>query len=169
MPALVLTRSAPSRAVRSAINLVASAIRRLANIELSKPARSLRGAVAPAARRRHIEGIAGPHLAFVSTQQFDHRTVLAFNPIPPERRRPAARHAIGPDPAMAGEDGGGHAFQEADPADNAVPALVPALAAGAAPDLEFLQKDGKAPFQHLGIGEAGIGHMGLNRIGAVEI
>ena len=45
----------------------------------------------------------------------------------------------------------------------------PAPAAGAPADLETVEHHRVAPFQHFGIGQAGVGHMGVDRRGAVEI
>ena len=74
----------------------------------------------------------------------------------------------GRDATTAGEDGGGHRLQEAQPADDAVTAA-PATGAAAAPaDAELLHPHREAPLQDLRIGESGVGHVGVYRGGPVE-
>ena len=50
-----------------------------------------------------------------------------------------------------------------------MPAAMTAGAAGPVTDLETFQQDGIAPFQHLGVGQAAVRHMRMNRITAIEI
>ena len=62
-----------------------------------------------------------------------------------------------------------HRLEEADAADRAVAALVPALAARAAVDAVALEQHRVAPLQHLGVGQARVGHVGMHARGAVEV
>ena len=58
------------------------------------------------------------------------------------------------------------AFEETNPAHDAVAAGLGAGPAGAAADGEGLQPHREAPLQDLGVGEARIGHVGVNARGA---
>src|SRR5688572_22340910 len=108
MLALVLTCSAPSRAISSSTRPAASLVRRLASIGDSFWSG---GAVTAAAGCFDHEDVAWAHLRFVGSAQFDHRTVLAFNRISPERAIAASGHAIRGNDSMAGKDGRGHSPQ----------------------------------------------------------
>jgi hypothetical protein len=91
-----------------------------------------------------------------------------LDPVPAERARLAAGQAEGGDAAVAGQGGDGHGLVEPEPADAAV-AAVPAAGAGAAgPDPVGLEQHRVAPLEHLGVGEPGVGHLGLHDVGAVE-
>src|SRR5437016_1089264 len=61
-----------------------------------------------------------------------------------------------------------HAFEKTDDPGDAVAACPFAFTARAAADLELLQDDRIAEFEDFGIGQPGVGHVGVNGAGAVE-
>ena len=69
---------------------------------------------------------------------------------------------------MAGQGGDGHGLVEPEPADAAAAAVPAARAAAAGPDPVGLEQHRVTPLEHLGIGEPGVGHLGLHHVGAVE-
>ncbi len=69
---------------------------------------------------------------------------------------------------MLAQDGQGHGLQEFQFADDTVAASPAARAAGAATDGEAPQPYRIAKFQLLGIGDAGIGHVGMYRRAATK-
>ena len=91
-----------------------------------------------------------------------------LDPVAAQAPRLAAGQAEGRDAAVAGERGDGHRLAEAEPADAAVAAAPAAGAAAARPDPVRLEQHRVAPLQLLGIGEPGVGHLGLHHVGAVE-
>src|SRR6266699_3346607 len=91
-----------------------------------------------------------------------------LDPVPPERARFPARHSVGLDAAVAAQRGDGHRLKEAEFAAAAVAAGPAPRPAAAMPDRVPLQPDRITPFQHLGVGEPGVGHLGLHYIGACE-
>jgi hypothetical protein len=91
-----------------------------------------------------------------------------LDPVAAEGARLAARHPERGDAAVAGQRGDGHRLVESDPADAAVPAVPAARAAAAGPDPVGLQQHRVPPFEDLGVGEPGVGHLGLHDVGAVE-
>ena len=62
-----------------------------------------------------------------------------------------------------------HPLQKAHAADGAVPAPVASPPAGTAVDDMRLEQHRITPFEHLGVGQAGVGHVGVDRRGAVEV
>src|SRR6266849_9627532 len=97
------------------------------------------------------------------------RPVGPLDPVAADRAGRATRHPVGRHAAVTGENGSGHRLAEANAADNSIAAAMPADAAGATTDGETVDEDGKAPFQHLGIGEARVGHVRVDGVSAVEI
>jgi len=91
-----------------------------------------------------------------------------LDPVAAEGARLAAGHPERGDAAVAGQRGNGHGLAEPEPADAAVPAVPAARAAAAGPDPVGLQQHRVAPFEHLRVGEPGVGHLGLHDVGAVE-
>ena len=78
----------------------------------------------------------------------------------------AASHAEGAVGAAVGQDAGGHGFQEADAAQAAVTAAPAPCTARARADLVAVQAHREAELQHLGVGQARVGHVGLHHAGA---
>src|SRR6185437_17148559 len=76
----------------------------------------------------------------------------------------ARRHT----PAV-GEDVGAHGFDEGYGANDTVAAPVRARAARAAANGELVEAHGKPRFEDLRVGQAAVGHVRLNRAGAIEI
>src|SRR4051812_46707864 len=70
---------------------------------------------------------------------------------------------------MAREDRRGHRLEKAHAAHRAVSAAAAPAAARFGADLEALEAHREAPLEHLGIGEARIGHVRLHYVGAVEL
>ena len=119
----------------------------------------------------HGDRLAGLHLRLVATAELVDPPVLAPHegaPPHPHLARLAAIDTEGPDAAVGGEDGAGHRLEEAQGAAGAVARLPASLAARALADVEILQHHGEARFQDFRIGEAGIGHVHMHRIRAVE-
>src|SRR5439155_10486094 len=84
------------------------------------------------------------------------------------KTRFAAIEPVGRDTAMAMKERDVHRFEKADDAGDAIAARPSALAARAVADLEFLENDRIAEFEHFGIGQTGIGHVSVDGAGAVK-
>ena len=97
-----------------------------------------------------------------------HRAVGVLDPVPAERARLAAGQAERRDAAVPGQRADGHRLAEPQPPDTAVAAVPAAPAAAARPDPVGLHQHRVAPLEHLGVGEPGVGHLGLHHVGAVE-
>src|SRR5687768_14916476 len=69
---------------------------------------------------------------------------------------------------VVGKDGSGHVLKEAYLAHPTIAAMPSPAATGSLPDFIALQPDWIAPLQDLRVGEAGVGHMGLHHVSAVE-
>jgi hypothetical protein len=80
----------------------------------------------------------------------------------------AAVQALGGDFAVARERGDGHLLQEAEAPRAAVAAVPAAPAAAAGADRVGLKADRVAPLEDFGVGEAGVRHLRLDDVGAVE-
>ncbi len=78
------------------------------------------------------------------------------------------RHAVRREAPAARQDRRGHRLEKSDAPDRPVAAAPAAPAARAAADLEALEQHREAPFEHFGIGEPGIGHVGLHHVRAVK-
>src|SRR5262249_30245864 len=80
----------------------------------------------------------------------------------------AARKAERTDSGVSGQYRAFHRFEETDGASDAVASMPFPAPAGAGADVEIFKYDRVTKLQHLRIGEAGVRHMRVNRIGAVE-
>src|SRR5207245_6779018 len=92
-------------------------------------------------------------------------------PAPPNPRELAGLAAEKPErphPAMARQDGAIHCFQEPDGAAHAVAGVPFAPPARTLPDMEILEQHRIAELEHLRIGQPRVGHVGVDRVGAVE-
>ena len=124
--------------------------------------------VAAAARGVHDEDVAGADLDAVAAAHAVQGAVRVLDPVAAQGARLAARHAERGDAAVPGQGGDGHRRGEAQPPDAAVPAMPAARAAAAGDDPVGLQQHRVPPLQHLGVGEPGVGHLGLHHVGAVK-
>src|SRR6185503_17815670 len=120
------------------------------------------------ARTHDDENVTGGHLGLIERTELARCAFEALDVIAPGQPGLAAGHAVRPHLAVAREDRRGHRLEEAHSANRAFAAAPAALAARAAADLEALEPHREAPLQHLGIGEARVGHVGLHHVGAVE-
>ena len=85
-----------------------------------------------------------------------------------EGARLAAFEAVRRHRAVRGEDGAVHLLEEADRALGAAAGRPLALAAGAFADVEILEEHREAELEDLRIGQARVGHVGVDAVGAVE-
>ena len=116
------------------------------------------------ARRFDHEHVAGAHVCLRRRTERFNAAVLALNPIDARGAGFAAGQAVRRDGAAVGQYCGGHRRTKANAADGAVAAAVGASAAGISPDAELLNQNRKAALQHFGIGEAGVGHVGMDGV-----
>src|SRR5512139_2050494 len=117
-------------------------------------------AVPAAAGRLDDEDIARVHGNGVRGAEFLARTLLrvsrALDPVPARCARPSSRETERGNAATIGEDHRRHRLEKADAAFGTIAAAMTAGAAAAAPDRVRVEPDRKAPFEHLGIREAGV-------------
>src|SRR6185312_851758 len=125
-------------------------------------------AVTARCRRLDDDGFTGVDGRLVASLQPLHAAILAADPVLADLARLAAVEAERPHPAMAGQNRAFHSFEEADGPADAVPGMPSAFAARIFADVKILEHGRIAEFQHFRIGEAGVGHVRVNRIGAVE-
>src|ERR1700722_8740052 len=125
-------------------------------------------AEAAAARGFDHEDVAGREVGRVAAAHGGQGAVGALHPVAAEGAGGAAAQAEGGDPAMAAERADRHRLEEPDPADSAVAAVPAAVAAAAGADRVGLGPDRGAPFELLGVGEPGVGHLRLHHVGAVD-
>src|SRR5690606_10814456 len=114
------------------------------------------------------EDIVDVHLPLVAARELLDAAVGAKDVVPPALPVTATGEAVGWHAPVAGKDRCRHRLQEPDLSDHAVAAAPLALAAAAPPDLEAVEADGKAPLQHLRVGEARVGHVNVHGAGAME-
>src|SRR3954467_12047882 len=114
------------------------------------------------ARRLQDEPVSRPDLAAVDGSELLHLARGADEPLASGLARLAAFHAVGALHPVLGEEGEGHRRQEGDLAYGAVSSPPAARPARAPADGEALQAHGVAVLQHLGVGDAGVGHVGMN-------
>src|SRR5260221_39666 len=125
-------------------------------------------AVPAAAGALDHEDIAGGHLRLCVWPELAALTARAQHIVAPGNAGLAARHAMRPYQAMSREDRGGHRLEKAQSAQRAIAAVPPATPARAVADLEALEAHREAPFEHFGVGEPRVRHVGLHHVGTVE-
>src|SRR5260221_7667108 len=135
---------------------------------LRDPCRRSWYAVPAATRRLDDENVARGDLRLVGIGQVRARAIGALDPVAPDVSGPAARHPVRRDSPMSREDRSRHRLEEAHAARGAVAAVPLALAGAALADRMLVDAHREAPLEHLGIGQARIGHVALHGIGAVE-
>ncbi len=124
--------------------------------------------ITAAAGRLNDEHISRLHFcAGASGQRLD-AAVRTLDLVDAHGARGAARHAEGGHAAAIGENARGHRLEKTDASHPAVAAAPAPGAARTGADGEALHPDGIAPFQHFGVGQAGVGHMRLHHGGTVE-
>src|SRR5262249_31690008 len=126
-------------------------------------------AVTAATRRLNDEDVAGTHRDRVRAAETLARAVGALDPVAADRTRLPAGHAVRRLDAMAGENCRGHRLAKAHAADDAVAAALSPCTTGAATNGEAFEQYRETPFQHFRIGQARIRHVGVNRVGPIEI
>src|SRR5918995_3226132 len=125
-------------------------------------------AVAAAAGRLDDEHVACGHLGLVERSELAHGACGAQHIVASRSAGFPAFQTVRAHEAMPGENRRRHRFEEAHAAHRAVPAAPAPGAARAVADLEALEPYREAPFEHLGIGEARIRHVGLDDVCALE-
>src|SRR6266436_8512354 len=125
-------------------------------------------------RRRHTRcsrdwssDVCSSDLGVGALQAF-HATIAAAHPVLADLAWLAAGKSERPHAAVAGQDGAFHSFKKSDGAADAIAGIPFSAPAGAGANMEILQHDRIAEFQHLRIGEARVRHVGVYRIGAGE-
>ena len=120
------------------------------------------------ARRLQNQPVSRPDLAAVDRGELFHLARGAYEPLTAGEAGFAAFDAVRALHPVLGEEGEGHRLQEDDLADGAVPAAPAARSARAGADGETVQPHGVAVLQHLGVGDPGVGHVGMDGARAVE-
>src|SRR5271165_4558114 len=119
-------------------------------------------AVPAAAGGGDDEYVARPHLGLPDGPQHLDAAVRPLDAVLAGKPGRAPRHAEGAQYASVAQDGGRHGFEESDPPDSSVAAAPAPRAAGACANLVRIEAHRKAKFEHLRIGEPGVGHVGLH-------
>src|SRR3954470_2564906 len=128
----------------------------------------VRRAVAPAARTLNDKDVSRGHLGLVERPQLFATSVRTLHVIFSRLAGFAARHAMRPHAPVAREDGRGHRLEKAHAPHGAVAAVPLPTAARALAHREALEAHREAPLEHFRIGQAGICHMGLHDVRAIE-
>src|SRR6266705_1556052 len=113
-----------------------------------------RASIPAAPGRLDHEAVPGIHLDLIAAFQLHDLSAGAAHPVAPRLAGCAARHAVGRDAPVPGENRGGHRLQKAHPADCAVSSAPAPGAAAPAADLKVFQQHRKAPLEHLRVGQA---------------
>src|SRR5262249_43768178 len=142
--------------------------RRVADAAQSRRSHAGRLSIAAGSRRLDDHRLVGVDDGSVGAFEFFHSSVVAPYRVLAHLTRFAARQAERAYPAVAGQDRAVHLFQKTDGAANAVAGVPLAAPAGAFADMEILEHHRIAELEHLRIGEAGIGHVGVHGIGTWE-
>src|ERR1051326_6495167 len=128
----------------------------------------LRIAIAAGRRGLDHDRFARPDAGRIAAFEALHAAIAAPNPVLADLSWLAAGEPERPHPAMARQDGAIHFFQEPDGAAHAVARVPLPAPARSRPHVEILEQHRIAELQHLGIGQARVGHVGVDRVGAVE-
>jgi hypothetical protein len=108
------------------------------------------------------ESIAGPGQDFIFGPRFNVAAVAADKKVLPALAVTATFEAIRGEHPAFGKNGHVQRLEKFHLTDQPVTAAVPALATGAAADGKFPEQQRIAPFQDFRIGDAGVGHVGVN-------
>ena len=114
------------------------------------------------------DGLVRVDSRFVAPLQTLHASVFASHPILANLASLATGKPEGAYPSMAGQDRTFHLFQETDRPANSIAGVPFAAPARAGPDVEIFEHDRVAEFENLGICQPGVGHMRVDRIGAIK-
>src|SRR4029077_9941171 len=125
-------------------------------------------AVSPGRRRPDDDRLPCLQHRRVAARELVDAAILAPHSVLADLSVPAAAKPERRNAPVPGQNSAFHSFQETDGANDAVARTPAPAAARTLADVKVLEQDGVAEFQHFGIGEPRVGHVGVNGIGTGE-
>src|SRR6476659_5429757 len=123
-----------------------------------------RHAVSPRRRRSDDDRLASFQHRRIAAGELVDAAILAPHSVLADLSVSAAGKPERRNAPVPGKNSAFHSLQETDGANDAVARTPPAAATRTLADVKVLEQDGIAEFQHFGIGEPRVGHVGVNGI-----